>query len=63
MPNEENEMLIYWDGLKLLKVQFVIYIDFEIILEKASIYDNNPEASYTIEISKHTVWSFAIFVK
>lgn len=37
MPNEENEILIYWHDLKLLKVQFVIYVDFETIFEKVNV--------------------------
>ena len=37
MHNEENEILIYWHDLKLLKVQFVIYVDFETIFEKVNV--------------------------
>ena len=34
MPHEENEILIYWHDLKLLKVQFVIYVILRQFLKK-----------------------------
>lgn len=37
MPNEENEILIYWHDLKLLKLQFAIYVDFDAIFEKVNV--------------------------
>ena len=43
-------------------MSFVIRVDFETILEKRSPCDNNSEASYITEISKHTACGFSIFV-
>ena len=47
MPNENNEILKYNPGEKLLKVSFIIYADLECLLEKINTFQNNPEKSYT----------------
>ena len=47
MLDEDNEILKYNPGEMLLKVPFTIYADFECLIEKISICQNNPEKSYT----------------
>ena len=46
MLDEDNEILKYNPGEMLLKVPFTIYADFECLIEKISICQNNPEKSY-----------------
>ena len=47
MPNENNEILKYNPGERLLKVSFIIYADLECLLEKINTFQNNPDKSYT----------------
>ena len=53
MPDENNEILKYNPGEKLLKVPFIIYADLECLLEKINTCQNNPEKSYTEKKAKH----------
>ena len=57
MPNKEN-ILKYNHSQKSVKVPFVIYVDFEMILGKTSTCDDVPEASYTAEVNKPTAYGF-----
>ena len=41
----------------------MIYVDFETMLERRDSCDNNPEASYTIEINKDPTCGFSMFIK
>ena len=47
MPNEDDKILKYNPGEKLLNVPFIIYEDLERLLEKIDTRQNNPEKSYT----------------
>ena len=46
MPDEDNKILKYNPGEKLLKNQFIICADLECLLEKIKTCQNNPEKSY-----------------
>ena len=43
MPNEENNILKYNLGEKSMEIPFIIYGDFESILEKISTCSNDPK--------------------
>ena len=43
MPNENNKILKYNHGEKSMKVPFIIYADFESLLEKIGTCHNNPK--------------------
>ena len=53
MPCENNKILKYIQGEKLLKVPFIIYADLEVLLQKIDTCKNNPEKSYTETKTKH----------
>ena len=53
MPNKDNNTLKYNHGEKSLKVPWVIYVDFECLLIKQQLCQNNPEESYTEKKSIH----------
>ena len=61
LSTEENSLLKYHQDQKLIKLSFVNNNDFQTILEKISIYENNPEISDTTEINKHIVCGFFTF--
>ena len=63
MPNDENKVLKCNHGPKLIKLPFVVHVDFETILEKVNACDNDREASYTTEPNKYTACCFSTFVK
>ena len=45
MPKKNDEILKNNNGEKSRKVPFIIYTDFESLLEKTNICYNNPEKS------------------
>ena len=47
MPNEDNKILKYNHGEKLLKTLFMIYADSDCLLEKMHLSQNNHEKFYT----------------
>ena len=47
MPDQNNKILKYNSGEKLLKVPFIIYADLECLLIKIDTCPNNTEKSYT----------------
>ena len=47
MPSEKNNVLKYSDGVKSMRIPFVIYDDLECLLLKQQSCQNNPEKSYT----------------
>ena len=47
MPEEDNKILKYNPGEKLLKVPFIIYADLECFLKKINTCQNNLKESYT----------------
>ena len=46
---------------KSLKIPFIIYGDFESLLEKMSACHNNPEKSATTKINKHAPSGYSLF--
>ena len=54
MPNEDNKIVKYNHGVKVMKFTFIIYADLETLLEKMSTCHNNLEKSSTTKINKHT---------
>ena len=61
MPNEYNKIIKYNQGEKSIKLPFIIYADLECLLEKISIYNNNPEELSTTEVNKHTSSGYSLF--
>ena len=61
MPTKDNNIIKYNQGEKSIKLPFVIYADLECLLEKMSTCQNNPNESFTTEISKHTPSGYSIF--
>ena len=45
MPNEKNKTLKFCHCYRLIKLPFVVLVNFEMILEKSTTYDNNTKAS------------------
>ena len=44
-----------------MKVPFIVYPGLEFLLEKFSIYHNNPEKSSTTKINKHAPSGYSLF--
>ena len=64
MLNEDNKILKYNHGEKLMKVPFVIYADLECFLEQMYPYQNNPNKSYTEKnICIHTPSGYSLFTQ
>ena len=64
--NIPENILKFTDFEKKLKVPFVVYADFETILEPFNDVEKNelePESSYTIKTHKHIPYSFAYYIK
>ena len=61
MSNEDNKILKNNHGGKSLKVLFMIYADFECLLEKMHSCQNNLGKSYTGKIAKHTLSGYSLF--
>ena len=61
MPNEDNKIIKYSQGEKSIRSPFIIYADFECLLEKISTCYNNLEESSTTEINKHTPSGYSLF--
>ena len=61
IPNEDNKTIKYNQGEKSIKLLFVIYADFECLLEKMSTCQNNPNESSTTEINKHTPSGYSLY--
>ena len=58
MPPEEDKWLKFTNVSKQLKAPFVVYADFECILERNYGCQPNPEHSSTIKIAKHKASGF-----
>ena len=54
MPEEYHKMLKYNEGVKSMRVRFIIYADLECLLEEINTSHHNPEKSSTTKIDKHT---------
>ena len=61
MTNEDNKILKYNYGEKLLKVPTIIYADLECLLEKWHLRQNNLEKCYTEKKTKHTPSGYSLF--
>ena len=62
MPNEDNKILKYNHGEKLLKTLFMIYADSDCLLEKMHLSQNNHEKFYTEKKkTKHTPSGYSLF--
>ena len=53
MSDEDNKILEYIPGKKLLRVPFIIFADLKCLLKKINTCQNNPEKSYTEKKAKH----------
>ena len=51
MRTKDNNIIKYNQGEKSIKLPFVVYADLECLLEKISIYKNNPNKWSTTEIN------------
>ena len=60
MPKKES-ILKYNHGEKSMKVPFIIYADFESLLEKINTCHNNPMKSSTTKINKHAPSGYSLF--
>ena len=63
MPTGKNKILKYSQGSKSLKVPAVYYCDIESLIQKIDACYNNPEQSFTTNISKHKTCGFSIVTK
>ena len=61
MPTKDNSIIKYNQGEKSIKLPFVVYADFECLLEKMNTCQNNPNKSSTTEINKHKPSGYSIF--
>ncbi len=62
MPKDGTK-ISFNDEKKMIKHPFVIYVDFESILEKIETVLPNPEESYTNKYQKHTPCGFCYYIK
>ena len=53
MSNEGNKTLKYNHGEESMRVPFIIYADWESLLEKMSTCHNIPKNSSTTKVNKH----------
>ena len=60
MPTRDNNTLKYNHGEKSLKVPWVIYADFECLLIKQQLCQNNPKECYAEEKSIHGSCGYSI---
>ena len=60
MPNRDNNTLKYNHEEKSLKVPWVIYVDFQCLLIKQQLCQNNPEEFYTEKKSVHESCGYSI---
>ena len=61
MPKKGNNILKCNHGEKPMTVTFIIYADIESLLEKISIFHDNPKKSSTTKINKHTPSGYSLF--
>ena len=53
MSDEDNKILKYISGEKLLRVPFIISADLKCLLKKINTCMNNPKKSYTEKKATH----------
>ena len=61
IPTKNKNIIKYNQGEKSIKLPFVVYPDLECLLEKMSMYQNNPKELSTTEINKHTASGYSLF--
>ena len=61
MPFNDNNLINYNNGEKILKLPFIIDADLECLLEKISTCYNNPDLSSTTKINQHVPSGYSIF--
>ena len=61
MPNEDNKILKYNHGEKLLKAPFMINADLKYLLEKVHSCQNNLKNSYAEKTFKHAPSGYSLF--
>ena len=60
MPKGDNKILKYNHGEKYKKVPFIIYVDWDSLLEKMNTGYNNPKKSSTTKINKHKTSGYSL---
>ena len=60
MPSEDTKILEFNHYQKSDKALFIIYADFECIIEKTDGCKNNPENSSTANVSEHIPSGFSM---
>ena len=60
MPSEGTKILEFNQYQKSDKAPFIIYVDFECIIEKIPGCKNNPKNSSTTKVSKHIPSGFSM---
>ena len=60
MPSEDNEILRFNQYQKSDKAPFIIYADFQCVIEKFDGCKNNSENSSTTKISEHIPSGFSM---
>ena len=61
MPEEDSKIFKYNHGEKSMMQPFVVYFNFESLLEKVDTYRNDPEKSSTTKINKHILSGYSLF--
>ena len=61
MPKEDNKILKCNHGEKSMMQPFVIYFDFESLLEKIDTCHNDPEKLSTTKINKHIPSGYSLY--
>uniref|UniRef100_A0A8D8QU03 DNA-directed DNA polymerase n=1 Tax=Cacopsylla melanoneura TaxID=428564 RepID=A0A8D8QU03_9HEMI len=62
LPSIENNILKFENFRHQQMIPYVIYADFECLLEKVDTCDLDPSSSYTNQIQVHTPFSFAYYI-
>ena len=63
MPEKDNKILKYNQGVKSMKVAFIIYADLKSLIEKPNTCHNNPEKSSTTKINKYIPSGYSLFTQ
>lgn len=62
LPTDKKNILKFENFRHEQKIPYVIYANFECLLEKVSTVQSGPENSFTEEIQVHTLFSFAYYI-
>ena len=61
IPDKDNNILRYNQEEKFMRIPFIIYADFECLLEKNALMSNNLEKPCTEKNTKHTLSGYSLF--